>query len=319
MSQSVLFIDLPGERPLPEATALRVAAEGAEMIGVIDPHAALTAIQNAKNLRFVVLNSPALDLLDAVRKAHPQALTILVTDATMDRYSQLLDGREDTLVDHVIASRTPIEWTIHELRVTIQKVLRQDIFGVAKYLTSGTPVTELLVKGSADRDAWNNRVMNFAEENRLGHYTAKLAFGITEELLMNAIYDAPLAAGITHYGELPRTATIELKPEEYSRLSFGCDGRTFAIGVADPFGALKREKLYQYLKKVLRRGDSVNLIDTKKGGAGLGLFKILYSSHALVCNVRPGKCTEVISLIDIEHQVRDFSRMARSIHFFHAS
>ena len=158
--------------------------------------------------------------------------------------------------------------------------------------------------------------MSFAEENRLGQYMAKLVFGITEELLMNAIYDAPVAGGRHHYGDLPRTTSVELDQSEYATLTYGCDGSLFGVAVCDPFGALKREKLYQYLKKVLRRTDSTNLIDTKKGGAGLGLFKILYSSHALICNVEPSKRTEVMALIDIQHQVRDFSKMARSVHYF---
>ena len=158
--------------------------------------------------------------------------------------------------------------------------------------------------------------MNFAEDNRLGQYMAKLVFGITEELLMNAIYDAPVAGGKHHYGELPRTESIKLQPEEYSKLSFACDGYIFGVGVADPFGALTRQKLFEYLKKVLRRSDSSNIIDTKKGGAGLGLFKILYSSHSLICNVRPKQQTEVMALIDIQNQVRDFSKMPRSVHYF---
>ena len=73
---------------------------------------------------------------------------------------------------------------------------------------------------------------------------------------------------------------------------------------------------FEATKKSCCRSDSANLIDTKKGGAGLGLFKILYSSHALICNVDPGRKTEVIALIDIQHQVRDFSKMARSVHYF---
>jgi len=145
---------------------------------------------------------------------------------------------------------------------------------------------------------------------------AKLVFGITEELLMNAIYDAPVADGRHRYGELPRTTAVDLEPHEYSQLSFGCDGNVFGIAVSDPFGALSKVKLYEYIRKVLRRSDSINLIDRKKGGAGLGLFKILYSCHSLICNVQPHVKTEVIALIDIHSQVRDFSKMARSIHYF---
>lgn len=312
----VLYIDVPGRKPLPEASVLRVAGTNAEIAGVTDPSSAIAVIKTTAPIDVMVCNSAEPEIFDAARQMQPLMKTVLVTENTMEQYSRALLGREDVLVDHVIANRIPTHWTINELRVTVQKILRGDIFGIGKYLAPATPIQELVVKGSADREAYNTLVMNFAEENRLGQYMAKLVFGITEELLMNAIYDAPVAGGRHHYGELPRTTSVELRENEYSRLTYGCDGSVFGISVADPFGALTRQKLFQYLKKVLRRGDSTNLIDTKKGGAGLGLFKILYSSHSLICNVTPQKQTEVMALIDIQHQVRDFSKMARSVHYF---
>ena len=39
-------------------------------------------------------------------------------------------------------------------------------------------------------------------------------------------------------GELPRTTSVELRPDEYSKLNFGCDGSVFGISVADPGPAL---------------------------------------------------------------------------------
>lgn len=316
MTKTVLYVDIPGRKPLPEASVLRVTGTGAEIVGVTDPKSAMAVIKTTENLSVMVTNTPALEVFQLARKLQPKMRTVLVTESTMEQYSRLLSGAEDELIDHVIANRIPGQWTINELRVTVQKILREDIFGIDKYLAPATLIQELTVRGSNDRESFNTMVMNFAEENRLGQYMAKLVFGITEELLMNAIYDAPVAGGRHHYGELPRTTSVELRPHEYSTLRYGCDGSVFGISVADPFGALTREKLFQYLKKVLRRTDSTNLIDTKKGGAGLGLFKILYSSHSLIVNVQPGKRTEVMALIDIQHQVRDFSKMARSVHYF---
>ncbi|MCX6111455.1 MAG: hypothetical protein NTZ90_17805 [Proteobacteria bacterium] len=316
MATTVLYVDAAGRKPLPDASILRVAAASAEISCVTDLQTALMALRSLPHLDILVTNTPDLALLELAKTQHPGAHTVLVTEDTMESYSAALHGQEDILIGHVIANHTPTAWTVNELRVTVQKLLRKDLFGIEKYLASGTPQVERPVTGSADRDRLNSLVMTFAEDNRLGQYTSKLVFGITEELLMNAIYDAPVAGGKLHYAELPRTSPISLQPDEYGKLTFGCDGSVFAISVADPFGALKREKLFQYLKKVLRRSDSANLIDTKKGGAGLGLFKILYSSHALICNVDPGRRTEVIALIDIQHQVRDFSKMARSVHYF---
>ncbi len=316
MGKQVLYVDIPGRKPLPEASVLRVAGTSAEIIGVTDPQSAMAVVRTTPGIDILVCNSPEPEIFSLARELQPKMRTVLVTESTMEQYSKQLLGKEDTLIDHVVANRVPAHWTINELRVTVQKILRADIFGINKYLAPATPIQELTVKGSNDRETFNTMVMNFAEENRLGQYMAKLVFGITEELLMNAIYDAPVAGGHHHYGELPRTTSVELRPDEYSKLNFGCDGSVFGISVADPFGALTRQKLFQYLKKVLRRSDSTNLIDTKKGGAGLGLFKILYSSHSLICNVEPQKCTEVMALIDIQHQVRDFSKMARSVHYF---
>jgi hypothetical protein len=302
-------------RALPDMAVLRIASQGAELISVSSSAAALSILA-AREVDLLVCNQANFKIFMKVRETSPRAQTILVTELTMDRYSAEMQGQEHLLVDHVIASRSPEEWTINELRVTLQKILREDIFGVAKYLAPGTPIQERVVTGSKDRDPLNHFVMAFAEENRLGQYMCKLVFGITEELLMNAIYDAPVAGGRLHYGELPRTASIELQPSEFARLSFGCDGQLFGISVTDPFGALTRQKLFEYLKKVIRRTDASQLIDTKKGGAGLGLFKILYGSHSLVCNVEPNRQTEVIALIDVQVQVRDFSKMTRSVHYF---
>jgi hypothetical protein len=295
---------------------IRVASEGAELTSVTDINAALASIRSSEPFAIIVANTPDHSFFKTARLLQPKAITILLTDLTMEQYSLRMNGEEHILIDQVLANRFPSQWTINELRVTIQKVIRKDFFGIEKYLAPATPVIRAAVTGSADREQLNSRVMQFAEQNRLGQYMSKLVFGITEELLMNAIYDAPVAGGAHHYNEMPRTMSITLSPAEHSSLAFGCDGMVFAVSVTDPFGALQKGTLFRYLKKVLRRQDSSNLIDTKQGGAGLGLFKILYSAHSLVCNVSQKKQTEVMALIDIHHQVRDFSRMTRSVAYF---
>ncbi len=311
----ICFIDLPGFSPLPNRFILNTIVDSPSTANAGTLVAARQLLTTAA-WDIVVTNAPNKEIFATVREKHHHATTILLTDASMEKYSVSLDGKEDILLDHVIANRHPQQWTINELRVTLKKMITGDIFGIEKYLTPETPVYEHGVTKSADRDTYNKLVMRFSEEAGLSQHLAKLIFGITEELLMNAIYDAPVANNSSYYHELPRTTPIELKPHEYSYLTYGYDCSTFAVSVRDPFGALRRDKFFQYLKKVIARGDASNLIDTKKGGAGLGLFKILYSSHSLVCNIRPNKITEVIALIDVQQQIRDFSKMARSVHYF---
>lgn len=265
----------------------------------------------------LICTEPDYDIFNYHHTMNPGGVRILVTDQTMEFYSQKLQNREEILVDHIIAFAPESYLTRLEVITTLQKLIKSDIFGVEKYLKGGSNVIIKEVVSPSSRDQLNSEVMEYANSHKIGSYRSKLAFSISEELLMNATYDALSAAGVTKYGDLRENPTTTLDPEHRSLLQYACDGEIFAISVKDPFGLLKREKYYQYLKKVLSRDDSTKIIDTKKGGAGLGLFKILFSSHSLICNVQDNKFTEMIAIIDLNSKVKDFSRMTRSIHFFH--
>ena len=314
---TIIVLDGPFHKALPSGDVIH-SLFGDNNVICVSSIDSLGRVFKEAGCDIFIFNVPDYDLLTSFRRDFPKATTILTTDLPMKSYSKALKKEEDLLLDHIISLRNHGTWTAHELRVTVRKILHpEDVFGIEKYLLPGTLIHREEVTGSKDRELLNTKVMQFATTCKLGQHTSKMAFGITEELLMNTIHDAPLAAGLLHYANMPRTSPVELKKEEFGALSYGCDGRTFAVSSSDPFGALKREKLFHYLKKVLRRKDSIGLIDTKKGGAGLGFFKILYSSHGLVCNVEDGKKTEVMALIDLDEQLRDFSQMTRSIHFFY--
>jgi hypothetical protein len=318
VSPAVLILECAGGPVIPSETALKTACFGATILRASSTEEACGLIQNLKsapNLIAVVSNTPSAEVFKSARTSRPNAATILLTSTTILVYNDALGSQDTNLLDHVIANLSA-EWMIDQLRITLQKILRKDIFGVEKYLYLETPVQTRVVTSSSDRDQCNSDVQKWVESCGLSRNIGRLAFGITEELLMNAIYDAPVAGGRLHYETMERTQHRHLKDDEYSKLRFGCDGRTLALSIQDPFGAFRQEKWNQYTRKILKRDDADGLMDTKKGGAGLGIFKMLYSSHGIICNVDPGKITEVIVLIDVAHPVRDFGIMPRSIHYF---
>lgn len=137
---------------------------------------------------------------------------------------------------------------------------------------------------------------------------------ITEELLMNAIYDAPTDDRKHIYADLPRTEDIQLPDTQAARLEYGSDGRTLAISVTDPFGSIRHETIMDYLVKCFEGRTLPNL--NKTGGAGLGLFFCFKSVDSLIVNVEPHKRTEFIGLIDIHASVKDAKRKNTSFHFF---
>jgi hypothetical protein len=315
---TVIFVDVPGRKSIGSAPCIMVAANGWQQVSVSGVSQALEVLKTAGRVRAVVANDPSENLFQAVRKLDPSIITILVTDLPMQEYCSSLGHNDLLLLDHVIANHDA-EWSSSDLAITMQKIIRSDLFGIEKYLSPESDIQTRVIKGSSDRDPSNKAVSDWVEACGLGKNIARLATGICEELLMNAIYDAPVAGGRTHYEEMERREKRDLAEDEWATLKYGCDGRIFAISICDPFGAFLRDRWFSYLRKVLKRNDTEQLIDTKKGGAGLGLFKMLYSSHGIVCNVDPGKTTEVIVLIAINVPVRDFVHMPRSIHYFNTS
>jgi hypothetical protein len=312
--RALLVLEVPGRKPLGSAMALTVATNGWKVISTSSVQQAIQTIETTPELRAFVCNDPNLQTFKAAR-CRDDITTVLVTDLPMHEYSKALELNDVQLIDHIIAN-LDTEWTSADIAITLQKILRRDIFGIEKYLSPESNIQKHIVKGSADREVLNKTVLEWVDACGAGKNISRMAHGISEELLMNAIYDAPVAGGRTHYEDMERTSKRELLPDEWATLKFGIDSRLLAISIEDPFGAFLRDKWFSYLRKALRRNDSDNLIDTKKGGAGLGLFKMLYSSHGVVCNVDPGKKTEVIILINLSMPIRDFIHMPRSIHYF---
>jgi hypothetical protein len=318
MNQKIVYV-MNEDGPFLASATLKVIAADSEVIETNSAGAAQVFNSAGSELSAVVCNTTDVAVFEAARAhpSHPE--TVLITDLPIKEHASRLGFNEHILLDHVIAHRSNTDFTIHELRVTLQKILRSDILGISKYLAPGTEVKKATITCTKERDVLNTEVMNYAEKLNLGNYTARLLFGITEELLMNALYDAPNAAGITEYATLLRSEAFSLRPHEYSELSYGCDGDLFAVSVKDPFGKLAKETLLQYIKKIHRRHEGAGLIDVKKGGAGLGFFKILYSSHALICNVEKDKFSEIMAVIDLREYLRDFDITPRSIHYFGSS
>ena len=318
MLSQVLFVSLPSHRAMPAYDAMRVATNPAQAIAVTDINAAKKVLDSSFRIEAIVCNAPNLELLQSFKHHNPQGKSILLSSGSFEEYSQALNDQEFKFLDHVITNRSPAEWTVNELRVTLQKILSKDIFGLDKYLQTLAVCQKVQIKENSERSTYPQLVANYIRDNRLGRNIATVGYSISEELLMNAIYDAPIAANSDLQRE-ERSNNVDLPQEFCPELHYGFDGKILGIAVRDPFGAMSRDKYFSYLKKVILRDKPKNLIDEKESGAGLGLYKILFNSHAIVCNIKSEKITEVLVFIDTKYQAKSATKTARSIHFFSAS
>ncbi len=202
-----------------------------------------------------------------------------------------------------------------EVIITTEKLLRQDIFGLEKYLVWGVNLVQEVVQDSAEKQDQVQRVGDFVRNLQCDKRFVRLAEIVADELLMNALYDAPVDDdGKSMYAHLPRTDRVQLKAKDRAILEYGSDGRYFAIACRDRFGALKGETVVSYLRKCFAADEYQ--IDTKAGGAGVGFYMIFQSLNQLVVNIHPGKMTETLGLIDIRASYRDTKSRSKSFNIF---
>jgi len=145
---------------------------------------------------------------------------------------------------------------------------------------------------------------------RVGEMFGELA----HELLMNALYDAPVDGHGRARHAHDRKSAVVLGAEEAATLRVGCDGVRLVLQVTDPFGRLERGHVFGGLQRGLR-----GQMDTARGGAGLGLTVCANATIALVFDVAHGRRTEVTGVFDLDKNLREFRSQAKSLHFFDSS
>lgn len=170
---------------------------------------------------------------------------------------------------------------------------------------------------SRERDLVVAELSAVAERAGVGTRLAQKVGEVAHELVMNAMYDAP----VDQYGE-PRFAhdragVVRLSPEESPTVRFAFDGALLGLEVSDPFGLLRREHVIDGIlrgQRGDREDDPSRLLDTSFGGAGLGLHRVYAAASSLVVRVSPGNETRVTVLFDADLGAREARRMPVSLH-----
>jgi hypothetical protein len=204
-----------------------------------------------------------------------------------------------------------------ELVVTSVKLLRGDLFGVEKYLTWGAQILERDIASYDEKRLAIREVTELAREMGCRRQLVARVETVTDELLMNALYDAPasrygcrpLFQGKGRPGAGPVT-------DQVAALRCGCDGKYFAVSVRDNFGELRKGAILDNLERARDEGGLPRVGGEEGGGGGLGLYFVMSSVTRFIANIQPGQMTEVICLFDLRGGARDQTYRARSLNFF---
>lgn len=229
----------------------------------------------------------AAPFLTAARAAGTEACMALLDAAQVAELPRILGlGAVTNLLVH------PMPVLGEELTVTAQKLLRDDLFGAEKYLLWGTELEAIALTRASQRTHIVGALADQVRARGLGPRAASVAMLVADELISNAVHNAPVDdAGVHYRADLPRDSELELDPRHQVALRWGCDGRYLAVEVTDRFGSLDRDTV---LASLVASG-----FKDAGGGAGMGIALAYRSCDHLVFNLAPGKRTEVIALVDV--------------------
>ena len=253
------------------------------------------------------------DFLASAHALHPTLPVALMIEGPVESYLDTLQKLD--FVSHVV-SRDSSErsLTVKTIVTTINKVLTLDFLGLEKYLSWGVDIHEFTLRKSSERADAIDQMRSILKAIGLRNSILDRCAIVAEEQLMNAIYDAPVDSnGRSLFNHLPRSEIVELAEHQAAKFRFACDGNFIAISVQDPFGSLRREVIYKYLKSCYT--DQAGQLQENKGGAGRGLHQIIENSDLTVFNVQSKKVSEVISLFQVDAK-DGASSLASTLHYF---
>lgn len=268
------------------------------------------------------------ELISAVREHHPAVafvdLDLLPQLEGMAPRIAVVGILEDTRVNAV---RTLVAhpWLSHLVASALlaSPQARDHIVALLERLESGPPQYPVgpggtgrvaLLGSSTRREARFERMREFMSARGVPMRAITSCSDIAEELVTNALYDAPVEAGY-FTAPVERTTCIELPPEHACEISYGMEESTAFVRVRDPFGALKRPRLLNVLKRCTSAGV---LLDESRGGAGLGLWRIFSTASTVDITVIPGSLTDILARVDMKRG-RSVGKQLLAVHLFFPS
>ena len=286
---------------------------GATALAVEDPALVAPSLADADVLCADAFDA---DLVAEQLRSKPTLRGVLWTAEPLRRSLKYL--LESTAIDHVLGRKdfesTPRAWEV----VMIARRLAMNpgaTPSLAAYLDWGFTAIELDVRSTADRDAAVARIQDFVGALAVPKRISEMFAELGHELIMNAIYDAPVdSLGRPKYAG-DRKAEIVLDETEHATVKLGTDGTRLVLQVRDPFGRLERKHVVEGLARGLAGGHGA-VMDRTHGGAGLGMMVCHNASSAMLFDVARGRHTEVTAMFELDMNLREFRTQARSLHFW---
>ena len=235
--------------------------------------------------------------LQKLREQERLTLRIALINESHDRRAAL-DTIRAQQADHLVSSGSSED----TLFATLSKLLLEEYFGLKKYLLWGAETRSWSLSSSIEKVMVLDGVKGVADEVRCHPRITDLLVSAVDEMIINALYRPEPVDERT--GRSSRPVTVEC----------GSDGRFLGVAVLDEHGLFCHDDLFRGIGKALEHEEKGLSDDATHAHLG---FRIMLStlSH-LVINVDPGRCTEIIGLVDLRKSLKDYRMSVPSLGMF---
>lgn len=224
-----------------------------------------------------------------------KVIVILPENAKLADMVRLLSHPD---VDQVL--RRQYDW-LHDLRVVMHVLVTGEIFGMEKYLPNNEEVSYIRFHDYKGRQDALEKVRTVAQNAGLRRVRRDHAVQAAEELVMNALYNAPRHEdGSLMFGSIDPHKRVTMESPKPVSLRYAIVPDGLFMSVRDRFGMLTKSTVLQYIQKCLT---SEQQIDRKTIGAGLGIFLTVSRVQTYIVNVAPEVATEVIVCLRQEREL----------------
>ncbi|HWU86603.1 MAG TPA: ATP-binding protein, partial [Kofleriaceae bacterium] len=195
-----------------------------------------------------------------------------------------------------------------QLSAVAARIVADDVFGLAQVMAPETQLHTQLVGDHREKALCMAAVAELVAQAGVPRRHREPIEQCLDEMLMNALYDAPVDEQGQHiFAGVPTNVRVTLRTEHRVAVQYACDGTRFAVAVRDAFGSLERRIVLRHLHKGLHAEQK---IDRKAGGAGLGLYLMTHAATAVSFHVLPGISTEALCVFELEAPRRQLEQLA---------
>jgi hypothetical protein len=231
----------------------------------------------------------------------PSVRIFAVTDDPLHVYPHL--SRFPVFGHHFLRRYDPPAPTLYAR--LLGAALSTDYFGLPRFFPEGVSINRITVTMAGQKRAAVEAIENIFMKQKVNSRLAALVAQAVDELVMNAIFDAPvLPNGMYLRRGTARDADFELIDQEHVRIEVASSPDYVGICVADQFGSLKKGVLMGFLNRDYQGSDYQ--VPTEDYGAGLGLRGLVQSGLSVLFACKPEIRTEVMVFFRKDATYKDF-------------